>query len=115
MFRQVITELTLLKAEEAARHRSSDDDDDDDDDGDDDDGDDNGDGETAHSKDLLKFGRYSIPDNGYDEDEDCINAEDEEYLQYVRENKVRLPLCLPLLPLTTQLTIISLEHQFRFR
>ena len=107
MFRQVITELTLLKAEEAARHRSSDDDDDDDDDGD------NGDGETAHSKDLSKFGRYSIPDNGYDEDEDCINAEDEEYLQYVRENKVRLPLCL--LPFTTQLTIISLEHQFRFR
>ena len=99
MFRQVITELALLKAEEAARQRSSsDDDDDDDDDGDDDFDDGDNDGENAHSKDLSKFGRYSIPDNGYDEDEDCINAEDEEYLQYIRENKVRLPLCL--LPFT---------------
>jgi len=92
MFRQVISELTLLKAEEAARNRSSDDDDDNDDD-DFDEGDDDDD-ENAHSKDLSKFGRFSIPDNGYDEDEDCINAEDEEYLQYIRENKVRLPLCL---------------------
>ena len=87
MFKQIVSELTLLRADEAERLQRSSDEDDDDDDFEEGDYDDD---DNAHSKDLSKFGRYSVPDNGYDEDEDCINAEDEEYLQYIRENKVRL-------------------------
>jgi len=83
MYQQVIRELSLLKAEEEEDGR------DDDENGDDDDDDDNDDNENAadHSTVMTsKFGRYSVPVNGYDEDEDCINVEDEEYLDYIRKN-----------------------------
>lgn len=76
MFQQIITELKLIKAEEDRAESEEEDDDDEDDENDD------------MNNELAKFGRYSVPANGYDEDEDCINAEDEEYLQYIRDNKV---------------------------
>ena len=89
MFQQIIRELTLLKAEEVERaKKESDNEDEDDIDIDDDDYGDDEDNNNGHSNNLAKFGRYTIPANGYDEDEDCINAEDEEYLQYIREHKV---------------------------
>lgn len=90
MFQQIIRELTLLKAEEVERAEKDSDENDDDDgiDIDDDYDDDEEEVDNEHSNDLAKFGRYAIPANGYDEDEDCINAEDEEYLQYIRDHKV---------------------------
>jgi hypothetical protein len=34
---------------------------------------------------LKKFAKHAIPDEGFDEDEDCLNAEDETYLEAVEE------------------------------
>jgi hypothetical protein len=34
---------------------------------------------------LKKYSKHAIPDDGFDEDEDCLNAEDETYLEAVEE------------------------------
>lgn len=34
---------------------------------------------------LKKYAKHAIPDEGFDEDEDCLNAEDETYLEAVEE------------------------------
>lgn len=34
---------------------------------------------------LRKYAKHAIPEEGYDEDEDCLNAEDEAYLEAVEE------------------------------
>ena len=48
--------------------------------------------EINHAKNLI------VPDGGYDEDEDCINAEDEEYRKVIdqmdKEQKVKRELYL---------------------
>lgn len=50
--------------------------------GDDDDNEEN----IARTRKALKqFGKHAIPDDGFDEDEDCLNAEDEAYLEAVEE------------------------------
>lgn len=102
MFQQVIRELVLIEAE-ANRERSEgsddedghgrfgdfgDEDDDDEDidiDGsDDEDGDEDDDEDDDDDKDPAKAAMrrakaLHVPDGGYDEDEDCLNAEDEAY------------------------------------
>ena len=45
-------------------------------------------GAASSSKGGVKMSRLAalnIPDEGYDEDEDCVNAEDEEYLKMLAE------------------------------
>ena len=86
MFTQIIREMVMIKEEEAhGKERGDDDDfasmgDYDDDMGDDEDGEGNGD----HDK-LGRIAALHIPDEGYDEDDDCENAEDEEYLKALAE------------------------------
>jgi hypothetical protein len=82
MFKQVIRELVLIKEvedeeeEEGEEGDDVDDDDDDDDEEDDDDDDDDGQSPT----DVSKYSKaLYVPDGGYDEEEDCVNAEDEAY------------------------------------
>ena len=99
MFQQIIRELVLIQME-ATRERndfeSADDDDFDEDDFDDDDDDDDGDdkenggdggndnAEDFDDRDRKQAARNRakklyLPEGGYDEDEDCLNAEDEAY------------------------------------
>lgn len=101
MFIQILRELELIKEEEerekeAEEQRDGDDDGDMDDfaemeeDGSDADEEEDEEEETAGkgADDKKKMGRLAalnIPDEGYDEDEDCVNAEDEEYLKALAE------------------------------
>lgn len=97
MFQQIIRELVLIQ-EEASRDRNDfesagdDDDEDDDYDEDYDDDDNNGNGDDDNNDDAEDFDdrdrkqaarnrakKLYLPEGGYDEDEDCLNAEDEAY------------------------------------
>lgn len=62
MFEQIIREVVLVE-EEAAKEKTGDDETEDDEDDEEDDG----------------GGDLDVPEGGYDEDEDCLNAEDEAY------------------------------------
>ncbi len=86
-------ELVIMKEEEDAETEEEDGDNDDDYDdgddvGDDEDGDDLGDDDEDGVDDRVALGRLAaleMPEGGYGEDDDCLNAEDEEYLQAVAE------------------------------
>lgn len=94
MFRQMILELTLIEDEaekEAARieddvYEDEDDeiadDDDDEDDDDEDDGED--DNEDNHGRNGSRV-KAQIPEDGYEDHEDCPNAEDVEYMATLLE------------------------------
>ena len=86
MYQQVIRELALLKEEEEEEKEEGAGEDV----GHDDDGEENEDDQAVHHSKLMnsKFGRYSVPAEGYDEDEDCINVEDEEYLDLIKNNSM---------------------------
>ena len=92
MFQQIIREVVLIEEEAAKGDNEENDDDDDeefeidnedddddnvDDDDDDDDDDDNEPKNKQTAKSKLKS--LEVPDGGYNEDEDCLNAEDEAY------------------------------------
>lgn len=90
VFTQIIRELVLIKEEEE-NGRNADDEGSDEDDMDDEDmaeDDAETDEENENVGDKEKLGRIAalhIPDDGYDEDDDCVNAEDEEYLRALAE------------------------------
>jgi hypothetical protein len=86
MFRQVIRELVLVREEAADEENESNGDqngDDDNDDGFEDD--------EVHmkkgtsSKWCVALDSLNVPEGGYDEDEDCINAEDETYREAIQK------------------------------
>lgn len=86
MFQQMIRELVMIEesAEKAKNQRHEDDDDYEDDDDDDNidlDEDDDGHFDDANAKKaaINRAKMLYVPDGGYDEDEDCLNAEDEDY------------------------------------
>jgi hypothetical protein len=95
MFQQSIRELTLIEevkeendkkeAERAARGDSDDEDDDFDDFGGDDDdiGDDDFDDTDANQAAVRRAKSLYVPEDGYGEDDDCVNCEDEEYRQHL--------------------------------
>ena len=107
MFQQIIRELVLIEEEAAREAEGGDEEDDEDDDedngdfggdGDDDDEDgidvdddeDEDDDDEEDSKDAKKaFKRRAkklhVPEGGYDEEEDCLNAEDEAYRTALEE------------------------------
>lgn len=76
MYRQVIRELVLVEEEAAEQENGSNGDEGENEDNDDDDFElhDKGQGKWKHALKTLE-----VPDGGYDEDEDCVNAEDETY------------------------------------
>lgn len=101
MFQQSIRELVLIEevkeendrkeAERAAKGDDSEDDDDDDDDDfggdfdDDDLNDDDFDDADAQQAAVNRAKKLYVPDDGYGEDDDCVNCEDEEYRQLLEE------------------------------
>lgn len=102
MFQQVIRELVLIEEEAAREHEEGEDDDDDcaDDAGFDEGGEDSGDDgieidddsdeEDEDDKDPKKAAQRRakalfVPEGGYDEEEDCLNAEDESYRQALED------------------------------
>lgn len=110
MFQQCVRELTLIEqvkeendakeARRAARGDSSDEEDDDDEDFDGFDDDDIGDDDDEEFDDadakqaaINRAKKLYVPEEGYGEDEDCVNAEDEEYRQHLeqtdREDRVK--------------------------
>jgi hypothetical protein len=106
MFQQCVRELIII--EEEARKEDDDDeegeDDDDDDDNDDDDDDDNDDDNfdnddndfddtDAKAAAIRRAKALHVPNGGYGEEEDCINAEDEAYREVLesmdKEDRVK--------------------------
>lgn len=114
MFQQVIRELVMIEEElatgaKAAREEQSEGDEDfefgdeDEDDGvnidsDGDDDDDDDDEEDTKPKGGRHAKALAVPDGGYDEDEDCLNAEDESYREALesmdKEERVKRELYL---------------------
>ncbi len=112
MFQQVIRELVMIEEEEktGAKREAAEGDDFDDDEGfdededEDDDGinvddDDEGEDDEEDAKRLTKHAKaLHVPDGGYDEDEDCLNAEDETYREALesmdKEERVKRELYL---------------------
>lgn len=99
MFQQVIRELVLIE-EEAAREHDEEDDDEDGDYGDDagfdeeseddgiecdEDSDDEEDDKDPKKAAARRAKALYVPEGGYDEEEDCLNAEDESYRQALED------------------------------
>lgn len=92
MFQQVVRELVLIE-EEARKPEEEEDEEGDGDDEDDeeedeedmDDADDDFDDSDAVAAAARRAKALYVPDGGYDEDEDCVNAEDEEYRAALEE------------------------------
>lgn len=87
VFTQIIRELVMIQEEEANGKDGSDGSDDgsDDDDMDDDAEDGEEEEEDDKREGLKRIAALHIPEDGYDEDDDCVNAEDEEYLKILAE------------------------------
>ncbi len=91
MFQQVVRELVLIEEEarkpedEEDEEGDGDDEDDDEEDEDMDDADDDFDDSDAVAAAARRAKALYVPDGGYDEDEDCVNAEDEEYRAALEE------------------------------
>ena len=81
----------MIEEEKEKTDNAEDEDEDDDDDmnDDDDDDDDKGKGKVAplvavhreFNGSSAEYNRLAVPEGGYDEEEDCLNAEDEDYRQ----------------------------------
>jgi hypothetical protein len=91
MFRQVVHELGAI-AESGGEGEDDDDDDLDDMEGTDDDDenennsdDDDGGGTKKGPRGGQVFRALAVPEGGYDEEDDCVNAQDEEYLSMLAE------------------------------
>ena len=100
MLTQMIREIILLEEEQGRDHDEEDDDDDEEDDEDEEEEEDgSADGEDAHSVKKTNDGssdnpsirlakaRIVVPDGGYNEDEDCVDVEDEEYRAMLDEHE----------------------------
>lgn len=89
VFTQIIRELVLIKDEEVNGKGGGEDSDEDDDMDGDEDGEDEEDEEDEEEVEeggqMSRIAALHIPDEGYDEEDDCVNAEDEDYLKYLAE------------------------------
>ena len=94
LFREIIDQCVLIEEEEPdEKDQDEDDANDEEDEGDDDievdsnedEGEEGGDTVSSRRKELTK--QLDVPDGGYGEDEDCVNAEDEEYRQMLERFK----------------------------
>eukprot|EP01038_Epipyxis_sp_PR26KG_P009275 gene9275-12495_t len=95
MFQQIIREITMIDEEEAKEDDDEEgDDDDDDDDGDEEEEEEEDDDDDEENAKLTENAKLLyIPEGGYGEDEDCINAEDETYREALekmdKEDKIK--------------------------
>ena len=77
--------ISLLEENEEEDGEYEDDEDVDEEDDENDDDDDNEENIARTRSALRKYAKHAIPEDGFDEDEDCLNAEDETYLEAVEE------------------------------